>query len=234
MRIKAAAVLAALLLVPQVSHAWKGGPWSYNSNLRTSNTGTYKATFTGENLIGVTTFGSSATSEDTGRYFCWFNGATTYGVTEAVVDHEMGRVSGVFLPIQQVDSTTATHQFYPTQTSAITGQGGATGEFQAETTRNDYKFVFKGTGHMSQMQRDDDVYYVSIVTGTSTGTSQTLQIVEPGWIFPIAGGEAQQIPDPESGATMPEKVIVKFTITGVRTSTQAYTPSVEYRVEATQ
>ena len=229
MRIKAAAVLAALLLVPQVSHAWKGGPWSYNSNLRTSNTGTYKATFTGENLIGVTTFGSSAISEDTGRYFCWFNGTSSYGVTEAVVDHEMGRVSGGFLPIQQVDSTTATHQFYPTELSGTTGQGSATGEFQAETTRNDYKFVFKGTGHMSQMQRDD-VYYVAI----GTGTSQTLQVVEPGWIFQIGGTGGQQIPDPTSGATMPEKIIVKFTITGVRTSTQAYTPSVEYRVEATQ
>jgi hypothetical protein len=144
--------LAAIASVTP-AFGWAGGPWGNDSPDQTSGAGTYQASISGTNLLGVVFFGVGTTTESAGRFAVFHEGSVHMGVVSAVVDVPSRSVNGVLLGIAALpgDTDSASVSIESdgssvTQDQDLTLRTGAEGAFDANIKTQFPTLIFGGDG----------------------------------------------------------------------------------------
>ncbi|MDB6150047.1 MAG: hypothetical protein JWQ44_1495 [Chthoniobacter sp.] len=158
-------ILLGLLLdqtpVNQSAQALVGGPFDDNNFPGVNADGTYSATVSGKNLIGMVIFGVSASSEQNGRFSIFHEGFVHYGVAAGQADLGSRRLFGSFLGVAAlsgngfgggiVESTggSANVQNAGGITQTLTVRSSVEGAWKAQIKGYPQSVVFEGEGQLS-------------------------------------------------------------------------------------
>ncbi|HEV7866279.1 MAG TPA: hypothetical protein VGO90_01255 [Chthoniobacteraceae bacterium] len=158
-------ILLGLLLdqtpVNQSAQALVGGPFDDNNFPGVNADGTYSATVSGKNLIGMVIFGVSASSEQNGRFSIFHEGFVHYGVAAGQADLGSRRLFGSFLGVAAlggngngggiVESTggSANVQNAGGITQTLTVRSSVEGAWRAQIKGYPQSVVFEGEGRLS-------------------------------------------------------------------------------------
>lgn len=147
-------ILLGLILVQspvnQPAQALVGGPFDDNQYPGADADGTYSGTITGNNLIGMVTFGVDGSQESNGRFSVFHEGFVHYGAASGFADLASRRVAGSLLGVAALPTET-TGGSGTTQSSgqAITVRSSAEGAFIAQMKGYPQQITFEGEGRLS-------------------------------------------------------------------------------------
>jgi len=172
-------ILLGLLLgdspVNQRAEALVGGPFDDNSPTGVNADGTYSATLSGVNLIGMVSFGISSAQETTGRFSVFHEGFVHYGAAAGIVDLQSRRIAGSLLGVAPltgdafgggiVETVGGSGNLTSGVLQTITARSSVEGAFFARMKGYPQRINFEGEGQLSSTA--NNAVFTSRVQATS-------------------------------------------------------------------
>jgi hypothetical protein len=234
------ALLGLLMLdrspVNQPAQALVGGPFDDNAYFGSSSAdGTYSATLSGKNLIGMVSFGVSSSTETVGRFSVFHEGFVNYGSATGAADLQSRRLFGSLLGVAAlggdglgtgITETTGGSGNLSTATQTITVRSSAEGAWNARMKGYPQVITFEGEGELSSAANN------AIMTITNNFTGSDFVVTTD---FPAAPATDLTEPitatDVELGGQIQVaqlRTTTPFKVRGSRTSRVVYTAITSY------
>jgi hypothetical protein len=231
-------ILLGLILgnspVNQRAEALVGGPFDDNDYNGVSADGTYSATLTGTNLIGIVSFGISSSQETQGRFSVFHEGFVHYGAAAGIVDLASRRIAGSLLGVAALggngngggttETTGGSGNLASTSTQTLTHRSSVEGAFQARMKGYPQTVTFEGEGRLSS----------SANNAVMTGESNLVISYSTATTTPSVPGTLQQPPSTEDVNLDGQLQVAQlrsqtpFKVRGSRTSRIVYTATTNY------
>ncbi|HEX8297447.1 MAG TPA: hypothetical protein VF593_14170 [Chthoniobacteraceae bacterium] len=226
-------VLLSLLLdhspVNQSAQALVGGPFDDNNFPGINADGTYSATLSGRNLIGLVQFGVSSSFEGNGRFSVFHEGFLHYGAATGIADLASRRIAGSLLGVASLitadASGTAGSATATGSTQNLAVRTAAEGSFTAQMEGYPQAIKFEGEGRLSTTAN------TAVLVSSATGGSDFGITIEvpgaPGTNTDNLGaaGDADLVTATQSSILRTE---TPFKVRGSRTSRTLFSPINSY------
>ncbi|MGF1657408.1 MAG: hypothetical protein ACFCU3_10565 [Verrucomicrobiales bacterium] len=157
-----------MTLLPTDAMAWRGGPFSNNSPLPTGYAGTYRASITGVNIIGIAAFSSSNVGLAGGRFIIFNRGLIYVGECDTIINGIDGTITGILSGGLNVPGTGTAAASIALNILALQGSTFLNGFFEANIDSTAANFSFSGKGKINLFRAGGSVEQV--------GDSDTLAI----------------------------------------------------------
>ncbi len=240
-RIKKVAPLALLGLflldnspVNPSAQALVGGPFDDNTYGGTSSAdGTYSATLSGKNLLGMVSFGVSSSQETSGRFAVFHEGFVHYGAAAGAADLSSRRLFGSLLGVAAlggngngggIEETTGGSGNLAASTQTLTVRSSVEGMFKARMKGYPLQITFEGEGELSSSANN------GVLTGNSTNIIQYTVTITTPTNPDTAGNEPNSVDVDLDGQLQVAQVrsTTPFKVRGSRTSRTVFSPITNY------
>lgn len=216
------------------AQALVGGPFDDNSFGGTSSAdGTYSATVSGVNLIGMVSFGVSSTTETQGRFAIFHEGFVNYGAAAGAADLSSRRVFGSLLGVAAlggngngggITETTGGSGNLSASSQTLTVRSSIEGSFFARMKGYPQQITFEGEGVLSSSANN------AVMTGESglviSYSTDTTTPSRPGTSLQNPSSEEVNLDGQLQVAQIRSQT--PFKVRGSRTSRTVYTPVTNY------